>query len=298
MDLHPGDEIETLRSATAEWLGERLPLAAARHPPPGLWGELEAMGWPAMTLAEDRGGLALDHATEAVVFGELGRHLAPLALVATAVARRWTKLQAKCALAICADDGTLRALDPEGADTALVVGVDQLATAAISPGPLRATIDLTTLQARVSGVPVTPVAGEKAALHLRLLLAAYALGAADAARDMAVEYAKLRVQFGQPIGAFQAIKHICADMAVSCAVARSQLYYAACALGEDAGDNAFHVSAAQKLALRAALANGRANIQIHGGIGMTDEALAHLPLKRAHLLGRIAPPAPGSLLPG
>ena len=46
----------------------------------------------------------------------------------------------------------------------------------------------------------------------------------------------------------------------------------------------------------ASLANGRANIQVHGGIGMTDEALAHLPLKRAHLLGRIIPSAPGVLL--
>ncbi|MDP3674269.1 MAG: acyl-CoA dehydrogenase [Novosphingobium sp.] len=296
MDLHPGDEIETLRSATAEWLAGRLPLAAARRSPPGLWDELEAMGWPVMTLAEDRGGLALDHASEAVVFAELGRHLAPLAMVATAVARRWTLLPAKCALAIPAGDGALRALDPEGADVALVARADELATVEISPGPARATIDLTTLQARVPGAPGAPIAGQKAVLHLRLLLAAYALGAADAARDMAVDYAKLRVQFGQPIGAFQAIKHICADMAVGCAVARSQLYYAACALGEDAADAAFHVLAAHMLALRAALANGRANIQVHGGIGMTDEAQAHLPLKRAHLLGRIIPPGAGILL--
>lgn len=296
MDLHPGDEIDTLRTATAEWLTERLSLAAARRPPPGLWDELEAMGWAGMTLAGDRGGLALDHACEAIVFVELGRHLAPLALVATAVARRWTPLQGKCALALPAGDGTLRVFDPEGADVALVVGVDGLATASISPVPLCATIDLTTLQVRVPSAPASPIEGDEALLHLRLLLAAYALGAADAARDMAVDYAKLRVQFGQPIGAFQAIKHICADMAVSCAVARSQLYYAACALGEDAADAAFHVLAAQMLALRAALANGRSNIQVHGGIGMTDEALAHLPLKRVHLLGRIVPPAPEFLL--
>ena len=295
MDLHPGDEIETLRGATAEWLAQRLPLSAARCRPPGLWDELEAMGWAAMTLADNRGGLALDHACEAVVFVELGRHLAPLGLVARAVARRWTPLQAKCALAIPASDGELRLLDPEGAEVALVVTPSSMGTVSIILGQPRATIDPTTLQMHIASGSVCPVEGEPAALHLRLLLAAYALGAADAARDMAVAYAKLREQFGQPIGAFQAIKHICADMAVSCAVARSQLYYAACALGEGAADAAFHVGAAQMLALRAALANGRANIQVHGGIGMTDEALAHLPLKRAHLLARIAPPAPGSL---
>ena len=112
MDLYPGEEIETLRAATADWLAQHLPLSAARRRPPGLWDELEAMGWAAMTLADDRGGLALDHACEAVVFVELGRHLAPLGLVASAVARRWTPLRARCALAIPASDGALRVLDP------------------------------------------------------------------------------------------------------------------------------------------------------------------------------------------
>jgi alkylation response protein AidB-like acyl-CoA dehydrogenase len=78
-------------------------------------------------------------------------------------------------------------------------------------------------------------------------------------------------------------------MAVRAAVARSQLYFAACAL--DAGDpeSDFHVAAAKHLADQAAVDNGRANIQVHGGIGMTDEAAPHLCLKRAHLLSFIAP---------
>src|SRR3546814_13950007 len=92
---------------------------------------------------------------------------------------------------------------------------------------------------------------------------------------MAAAYAQVREQFERPIGWFQAIKHLCADMAVRCAIARSQLYYAACAL--DAGDAgaAFHVAAAKRLADQAALDNGRANIQIPGGIGMTGEAYTH-----------------------
>src|SRR3546814_20838773 len=73
-----------------------------------------------------------------------------------------------------------------------------------------------------------------ATLHRQILAASYAIGAADAARDMAAAYAQVREQFERPIGWFQAIKHLCADMAVRCAIARSQLYYAACAL--DAGD--------------------------------------------------------------
>jgi alkylation response protein AidB-like acyl-CoA dehydrogenase len=128
-----------------------------------------------------------------------------------------------------------------------------------------------------------------AALHLQLLAAAYGVGCADAALDMAAEYAKIREQFERPIGWFQALKHICSDMAVRCAVARSQLYYAACALDASEADAAFHIASAKQLADQAALENGRANIQVHGGIGMTDEAYPHLCLKRAHLLSFIAP---------
>src|SRR3546814_3293411 len=128
-----------------------------------------------------------------------------------------------------------------------------------------------------------------ATLHRQILAASYAIGAADAARDMAGAYAQVREQCEGPIGWFQAIKHLCADMAVRCASARSQLYYAACAL--DAGDAgaAFHVAAAKRLADQAALDNGRANIQIHGGIGMTDEDSTQFCTTRAHPLQHVAP---------
>lgn len=290
MDLHPDADAEALRTATAEWLASRLPLDQARNRPAGLWDELEAMGWTGLTLSEARGGLGLDHATEALVFAELGRHIAPLALISTAVARRWTGQGRHAALAIGDGADGWRVLDPEDADHAIAVADEALGGFAFTPGEVRPTIDLSTRQVPIRGASLDPVQDPAALLHLRVLLAAYAVGAADAARDMAVEYAKLREQFGQPIGAFQAIKHICADMAVQSAVARSQLYYAACALQEGDADVGFCIAAAQVLALRAAIANGRANIQVHGGIGMTDEARAHLPLKRAHLLEHIAPP--------
>jgi alkylation response protein AidB-like acyl-CoA dehydrogenase len=141
-----------------------------------------------------------------------------------------------------------------------------------------------------------PIDDRRAAQHFQLLAAAYALGTADAARDMACAYALVREQFGKPIGSFQAIKHICADMAVRAAVARSQLYFAACALDESADDAAYHIAVAKRLSDRAALDNARANIQVHGGIGMTDEAAPHLCLKRAHLLAFIAPVSTADLL--
>src|SRR3712207_3014981 len=98
---------------------------------------------------------------------------------------------------------------------------------------------------------------------------------------MAVQYAKVRVQFGRPIGSFQAIKHKCADMLLEVESARSAAYYAA-SVAEEGG---------QELSIAAALAKSycpeaythaaKENIQIHGGIGFTWEHDAHLHLRRA-----------------
>ena len=106
----------------------------------------------------------------------------------------------------------------------------------------------------------------------------------SSARDMAVTYAKDRKQFGQPIGSFQAIKHICADMAVRCEESASQLFYAALSLRDGTADAAVEIPAAAFIAARAALENAAAGIQVHGGIGMTAELDAHWFLKRAHVL--------------
>lgn len=307
MDLTPNDEQIAFRTATADWCRDNMALEGARARPDGLWAELEAMGWTGLTAP----GMDLDHATEALVFAELGRFLAPIGLMSTAVANRWfpNVAEAKVALALTArEPDPLRVLDPAGSGAVLMGEpgglrlfdlpdsfTDQsgvLHTTAHVP-----TIDLSTQQSRHEWTSsLWTEDGHSPALHLQLLSAAYAVGCADAARDMAADYAKLREQFERPIGWFQALKHICSDMAVRSAVARSQLYYAACALDENVANAAFHVAAAKRLADQAALDNGRANIQVHGGIGMTDEAAAHLPLKRAHLLQFIAPAAREALL--
>ncbi len=290
MDLTPSAEQEALITATAVWCADNMPLEQARQRPSALWQELEAMGWTAMTAPD----VGLDHATEAAVFAELGRHLAPVGLVSSAVAARWSPHAGKAALALLdgsLEGGKLRVFDPHGAVQALGLAGHLAATTALprdlDGGP---SLDPTAPLARLDPAPrFEAIADPHAALHLQLLAAAFALGCADAARDMAAAYAKVREQFERPIGWFQAIKHICADMAVRCAVARSQLYYAAGALDVGADDAAFHIASAKLLADQAALENGRANIQVHGGIGMTDKAYPHLCLKRAHLLTFIAP---------
>jgi hypothetical protein len=249
------------------------------------------MGWTGMTAP----GMDLDHASEALVFAELGRFLAPVALLPSAVAARWTGAAGKTALAL-PGDGCVRLFDGEGAERALGLFGDRASHFAITGAPSAPSLDLSASVVRIaSPAAIDTIDDARAALHLQLLAAAFAVGCADAARDMAAGYAKMREQFERPIGWFQAVKHLCADMAVRCAVARSQLYYAACAL-EARDDDAFHVAAAKRLADQAALDNSRANIQVHGGIGMTDEAAPHLCLKRAHLLGFVVPARPEILL--
>jgi len=286
MDLTPDHDQIALQTATSDWCRNNMPLADARSRRSGLWNELESMGWVGMTAP----GMDLDHPTEALIFAELGRFLAPVALLSSAVAARWTGSGGKVALALPGKD-MIRILDGDGAPRAL--GLFEAVTGFIKNDPLcqtKPSLDLSTSVVHLKAdAPVDPITDPRAALHLQLLAAAFSVGCADAARDMAADYAQLRQQFGHPIGWFQALKHICSDMAVRAAVARSQLYYAACTLDAGEADAAFHVAAAKRLADQAAVDNGRANIQVHGGTGMTDEAVPHLCLKRAHLLQFIAP---------
>jgi hypothetical protein len=121
----------------------------------------------------------------------------------------------------------------------------------------------------------------------QLATAAMLVGVAEAALDLIVGYAKVRETFGRKIGAYQAVRHPCADMAMRVEAARSQLWYAAAALKEGRADAQAHLDAAKHLANEAAVANADTNIQLHGGIGVTDEHNAHLLLKRGLLLSRL-----------
>jgi alkylation response protein AidB-like acyl-CoA dehydrogenase len=135
-----------------------------------------------------------------------------------------------------------------------------------------------------------PVARFDAAgvLRLRLIDAAVLAGTATAALEMAVAYALVRQQFGRPIGSFQAVKHHCASMAIAARCARDQVSFAAVALDDGRDDAELQVECALWSAGSAALDNAGKNIQIHGGIGFSDEADPHLYLKRAQLQISIA----------
>ena len=107
------------------------------------------------------------------------------------------------------------------------------------------------------------------------------LGAADRCLEMAVDYAKVRVQFGRAIGSFQAIKHILADMFARQELARAAVYAAGATLDHpEVGHPESAARGARIIAGESAMKNARACIQIHGGIGFTWESDLHLYLKR------------------
>jgi len=153
------------------------------------------------------------------------------------------------------------------------------------------TLDLTRKLARLSfsGTPATRVgsgdasaAVEHATALAATALAAEQVGGAQRCLDMSTEYARTRLQFGRPIGSYQAIKHRCADMLVEVEFARSAAYVAAFAAASD-DEAAFQeaASVAKSYCSEAFFKAAGDTIQIHGGMGFTWEHPAHLYFKRA-----------------
>ena len=175
---------------------------------------------------------------------------------------------------------------PEGVSLFIVDG----AASGMTRTPL-STMDQTRKQARIefsdTSARLLGTAGAGwAALSKTLDLAAVALaaeqvGGAQRVLEMSVEYAKVRVQFGRPIGSFQAIKHKCADMLLEVESAKSAAYYAGWAASEDSDELPVVASLAKAYCSDAYFHAAAENIQIHGGIGFTWEHPAHLYFKRA-----------------
>ena len=197
-------------------------------------------------------------------------------------------------------DGTkMFVLDGHTADLVLVAartpgGVSLFSVDGDAAGLTRtplATMDQTRKQAKLefAGTPARLIGAEGegwAVLERVLDLAAVALaaeqvGGAQMCLDMSVEYAKVRVQFGRPIGSFQAIKHKCADMLLEVESAKSAAYYAGWCASELNDELPSVASLAKAYCSDAYFHAAAENIQIHGGIGFTWEHPAHLYFKRA-----------------
>ncbi|MEV6649162.1 acyl-CoA dehydrogenase [Streptomyces sp. NPDC051219] len=263
----------------------------ARH----VWAALGEAGFFSLRLAESDGGVGLALAEAVLVHEEAGRVLLPGPLVVSQLAAGLVKGAAEgAALVTCVDLG-----DPadraglvgpgrtaplvahaDAADSVLVLDGDTvgvLPAASLNAEPVRSVDPLTPLH-RVRTLPAgTPVDAGAALLRREaaLLTAAQQLGSACRTLDMAVRYAREREQFGRPIGGFQAVQHLCAEMLVRAELARAAVYAGA------ATGMAVDVAAAKLLADEAAVRNARDCLQVYGGMGFTWEADVHLYLKRA-----------------
>jgi alkylation response protein AidB-like acyl-CoA dehydrogenase len=176
-----------------------------------------------------------------------------------------------------------------GTDGVALYAVDT-AAAGVQRTPL-ATLDLTRSEANVTfaDAPARVVASSAEAPRVldhalqvgAALLAVEQVGAAQDLLDLSVEYAKSRLQFGRPIGSFQAVKHRLADLLVDVEHARSTAYHAIWALADGSDDPALATSIAQAVCSAALSHVATDTIQVHGGIGFTWEHQAHLYYKRA-----------------
>jgi alkylation response protein AidB-like acyl-CoA dehydrogenase len=297
-----------------DYLGREGPLrrprarqADALDAAPALAG-LVKLGWLGVGLAEELGGAGLGVVEELIVQRECGRELIGPGALALALGAHAAADAGDAALARSILAGTTRvafALPPAGAqapayaidwtpgDLLLVCDAEGVglfdAEAFADPQPEPCLDDSVGLHAgrlalhrrrhwREADAPL--------AQRVALMLAGALVGLAERAGEMAVEYAKVREQFGRPIGAFQAVKHRCADMGVRSRLAWSQAAVAALKLqGQDGA--ALDVAAAKLVAARAAHENARAAVQVHGAIGFQAECDVHWFVKRAHVYDQI-----------
>lgn len=271
-------------------------LLAARAPDPApldrtVWKDLREAGVFSIAVDEDRGGLGLGATESVLVFEQLGRALVSGPLVGTFLAAGVLegdvvgvveRVSRPTVVAhhddldalVAVDDEGLWHIDPRGLDGVAVTRPLDPHTPLFVPARLP--------QGERLG---DAKAAERWRMSGTVLTAALLVGIADATAQMATAYAKQREQFGRTIGSFQAIKHLCADMHVRTEIARAATYAAGVMLDDpDAGDPAQAGAGAKLLAGRNAIANAKACIQVHGGMGFTWEVPAHLYLKRAALL--------------
>jgi alkylation response protein AidB-like acyl-CoA dehydrogenase len=318
MDFRVGADQRELAEGIRVMVAGRLPLEhlrAREHDARAIgdddWAALGEIGVFALTLPEPA-GTGLSMAEAVVVFEELGRALVPGPLVGTFLAARADLVggaaEGRAQVGVhCAGVEPVVVEHLGSLDALLVLAGDGAGTARLlAPAPtvgttrLDAPLDPLTPLWRVDALPAgEPVPGDDGSLWRdgALLTAALQVGHAAEALDLAVAYAKERQQFGAPIGSFQAVKHMCADMLVRAEVARAAVHAAAClADAPDVVDSEAvvagctpaqlvdrSVGGAKLLADEAALGNARTAIQVHGGMGFTWEVPLHLHLKRARL---------------
>jgi alkylation response protein AidB-like acyl-CoA dehydrogenase len=270
------------------------------------WPVLVDAGWTGLEVPEQSGGAGATFAEVAVICEEMGRAASANSYLGSAVLAVGTlkalqpsdtrdRLLADVASGAVRVAVALESLDfvpdAEGADRILVVadGAVVVAEPTVTPQPV---LDETRRLATVEGPAASEVLqfdgdAEAAARRLRnraaVAIACDSLGLSEAMLSATVGYAKVRHQFGRPIGSFQAVKHACADMLVSISVSRQLVDAAVQAIVEERADTGVAAAMAKSHACAAAVDIAGKAMQLHGGIGYTWESGIHVYLKRAAL---------------
>jgi alkylation response protein AidB-like acyl-CoA dehydrogenase len=270
----------------------------------GLWRQMVALGWPALTVPTSAGGLGLGWVELAVVLEELGQSVAPVPYLST-VTQFLPHVASSLSLAAAVAEGTTGALvtldgSELGGTSGYVLGVPGAELLAVVAGGR-----VHVVRADAPGVSVTPVAAldasrplgrvtfdgataeevlelDPTARHQAVVgVAIETVGACQAIFDLALEHARTRVQFGVPIGSFQAIKHKFADLLVVLEKARATSYFAAACLAESDDRAPLAASMAKAAAGDCQRLVAQEGIQVLGGMGFTWEHDMHLLVKRA-----------------
>jgi alkylation response protein AidB-like acyl-CoA dehydrogenase len=239
--------------------------------------QLRELGWLGVSVPEERGGGGLSFVDEAILFEEAGRVLYPGPFLTTAVV-----LPALPAVDEQAWSVELDGLVPHLDTVDRVLTED--GTAVEATGETLPTVDETRPLGRlVSDRHKLDLEGEFEPVRLRLLagLAAEAVGVAQKALELGVEYVSQREQFGKKIGTYQAVSHPLADTYVETELARSLAYWAAWCVAEEDEQAPTAVAAAKSMSAETAVAACERSIQVHGGIGFTWEHVLHRYYKRA-----------------
>lgn len=269
------------------------------------WPVLVDAGWVGLEVPEEFGGAGATFAETAVVCREIGRaaganNYLGSAVLAVGALNALQSSETRDQLLTDVASGVMRvavALDSDfvpdaaGADKVLVVTDEGVAVAAptVTARPvLDETRKLATVTA-ADNAEVLSFDGDTASAVRRLrdraavAVACDSLGISEAMLDATVGYAKVREQFGRPIGSFQAVKHACADMLVTVSVSRQLVGAAVHAIADDRPDADVAAAMAKSYACGSAVDVAGKAMQLHGGIGYTWESGIHVYLKRAAL---------------
>jgi alkylation response protein AidB-like acyl-CoA dehydrogenase len=304
LDFRVSDDQEALRGGIRSFCDGRIPFEAiveqAGKPfDRPLWNDLAELGILSLRTREDDGGLGLGLSEAVLVFAELGRRLVPGPIVWSALIADLLPEVGDGGLVVTGLDRTRPTSDPlliehfEGSDALVVLdakGVHRIERDELKARAIETPLDPLTPLHQVEALPPGELLGDAAVCERlwsegALLTAAMQLGIAEATLEFATAYAMEREQFDRPIGSFQAIKHLLADMLVRKDQAVAAVYAAAAtADGRGVDDPKRMISTAKLIAGEAAHKNARNCIQIYGGMGYVWEMPPHFYLKRSFVL--------------